>query len=53
MSRLQIQQHIRERVLNHVQQGVAGVYDQYDYIQEKKDALDKLAQEIMQLVGKD
>ncbi|MGR0481686.1 MAG: tyrosine-type recombinase/integrase [Candidatus Electronema sp. V4] len=52
MSRLQIQQHIRERVLNHVQQGVAGVYDQYDYMQEKKDALDKLAQEIMQLVGK-
>lgn len=50
MSRLQIKQHIRERVLNHAQQGVAGVYDQYDYIQEKADALDKLARELMRVV---
>ena len=52
MSRLQIKQHIRERVLNHSQRGVVGVYDQYDYIQEKADALDKLAREIMRIIGK-
>ncbi|CAK8716854.1 hypothetical protein GKODMF_08460 [Candidatus Electrothrix gigas] len=52
MSRLQIKQHIRERVLNHSQQGVVGVYDQYDYIQEKADALDKLGRELMRIIGK-
>ena len=46
MSRLNIQQHIRERVLNHIQGGVVGVYDQHDYLHEKKDALNKLAEEI-------
>lgn len=52
MSRLQIKQHVRERVLNHSQQGVVGVYDQYDYLQEKADALDKLEREIMQIIGR-
>ncbi|MCI5146255.1 MAG: site-specific integrase, partial [Candidatus Electrothrix sp. AR3] len=52
MSRLQIKQHIRERVLNHSQQGVVGVYDQYDYLQEKTDAMDKLAREIMRIIGR-
>ena len=46
MSRLDIKQHIRERVLNHVQGGVVGVYDQHEYLYEKKDALNKLAEEI-------
>ncbi len=50
MSRLSIQQHIRERVLNHSQGGVAGVYDQYDYLQEKSDALGKLSKEIHRIV---
>jgi len=53
MSRLKIKQHIRERVLNHAQGGVQGVYDQYDYIQEKADALNKLGREIDRIIGVD
>ncbi|MDA3807596.1 MAG: tyrosine-type recombinase/integrase [Thiomicrorhabdus sp.] len=52
MSRLKIKQHIRERVLNHAQGGIVGVYDQYDYLQEKADALDKLGREIWKILGK-
>jgi integrase len=51
MSRLDIKQHIRERVLNHAQGGVVGVYDQHDYLREKADALNKLANEIERILG--
>lgn len=51
MSRLKIKQHVRERVLNHSQGGIVGVYDQFDYLQEKRDALDKLARELYQIIG--
>jgi integrase len=53
MSRLKIKQHVRERVLNHSQGGVAGVYDQYDYLDEKRDALRKLGNEMARIVGLD
>ena len=52
MSRLEINQHIRERVLNHTQGGVVGVYDQHDYLNEKSDALNKLAEEIERIIAK-
>lgn len=51
MSRLRIKQHIRERVLNHAQGGIQGVYDQHDYLQEKTDALNKLGREIDRILG--
>ena len=51
MSRLKIKQHIRERVLNHAQGGIQGVYDQHDYLQEKADALNKLGREIDRILG--
>ncbi len=51
MSRLNIKHHIRERVLNHAQGGIQGVYDRYDYLQEKADALNKLANEIDRILG--
>jgi len=51
MSRLKIKQHIRERVLNHAQGGVVGVYDQYDYLDEKRVALDQLGREIDKIIG--
>lgn len=53
MSRLKIKHHIRERVLNHAQSGIQGVYDRYDYLQEKGDALNKLANEIDTILGKE
>ena len=34
---------IAERCLGHIMQGVRGVYDRYDYVAEKRDALEKLA----------
>ena len=51
MSRLRIDQHIRERVLNHSQSGVVGVYDQYDYLDEKRDALNKLDRELRRILS--
>jgi integrase len=51
MSRLQIKQHIRERILNHSQGGMQGVYDQFDYLEEKRNALEKLGREIQRIIG--
>lgn len=51
MSRLNIKPVVREKVLNHAQGGVQGVYDRYDYLQEKADALNKLANEIDRILG--
>jgi integrase len=51
MSRLNIKHHIRERVLNHSQGGIVGVYDQHDYLQEKTDAMNKLGREIYRIIG--
>ena len=35
--------HIAERVLNHKLRGVAGVYDRYDYLSERREALNHWA----------
>ncbi|MHB8816246.1 MAG: tyrosine-type recombinase/integrase [Steroidobacteraceae bacterium] len=43
LSRLKVEPHIAERVLNHVQPGVAGVYDRHAYLDEKRAALEKWA----------
>lgn len=51
MSRLKIKHHIRERVLNHAQGGIQGVYDRYDYLQEKADAMNKLGNELDRILG--
>jgi integrase len=50
MVRIGIRPDIAERVLGHVIPGVAGVYDRYDYIEEKRAALDALASEIELIV---
>jgi integrase len=41
LAQLKVEPHVAERVLNHVQPGVAGVYDRYDYLPEKREALEK------------
>ena len=53
MSRLEIPHHIRERVLNHSQGKIEAVYDQFDYLKEKRAALNKLANEIDRITGKE
>ncbi len=43
LSRLKVEPHVAERVLNHVQPGIAGVYDRHAYLEEKRTALEKWA----------
>ena len=43
MSRAGVASDIAERVLGHVLPGVRGVYDRHSYIEEKRDALTRLA----------
>jgi integrase len=43
MSRAGVSPDIAERVLGHVIPGVRGTYDCYEYLDEKRDALEKLA----------
>lgn len=43
--------HIAERCLNHKIKGVEGIYDRYDYFDERREALDQLAKAICPLVG--
>jgi integrase len=39
LSRLKIAEEVREAVLAHVRPGIKGIYDQYQYFDEKRDAL--------------
>ncbi|MGR6832834.1 tyrosine-type recombinase/integrase [Aliivibrio wodanis] len=50
LARQGTQGHIAERCLNHKLKGVEGIYDQYDYLDERKEALDKLATKIHSIV---
>jgi integrase len=43
LSRLKVLPHIAECVLNHVQPGIIGVYDRFEYLDEKREALEKWA----------
>jgi integrase len=43
LSRLKTPPHIAERVLNHAQEKIPGTYDMHDYLEEKREALDKWA----------
>lgn len=50
LARLRVPKEIRERVLNHVEgqqrKGVAEIYDRYEYLDEKRDALDLWAAQV-------
>jgi integrase len=43
MARAGVKEHTAERVLGHVQGGVAGIYDRHEYLEEKAQALRMLA----------
>jgi hypothetical protein len=51
MSRCGVQPDIAEHVLGHGIGGLAGVYDRFAYLDEKRAALQKLADEIDCVVG--
>lgn len=46
LARLGVQPHIAERVLSHKQRGVIGVYDRYQYLDEKRKALEMWAKQV-------
>ena len=50
MSRANVSENISERVLNHAIPGIRGVYDRPPYLDEKRDALNALAQLILRIV---
>lgn len=43
LAELKVPGHVAERCLNHKLKGVEGIYDRYDYFDERKEALKKLA----------
>lgn len=49
LSRLKVQPHIAERVLNHTQKRIAGTYDVWEYMDEKRAALDSWASHLQGL----
>ncbi len=49
LSVLKVEPHIAERVLNHAQPGIAGVYDKHAYLEEKREALEKWAAHLARL----
>jgi integrase len=52
LSRLKVEPHVAERVLNHAQPGIAGVYDRFAYLDEKREALEKWAAHLDSLAGR-
>jgi len=46
-----IPSHIAERCLNHKLRGVEGIYDRYDYIDERRNALTVIANQVAPLVN--
>lgn len=43
--------HVAERCLNHKVKGIEGVYNQYDYFDERQEALERLSQTIQHLIN--
>lgn len=46
LARLKVPPHIAERVLNHSQGPISQAYDRHEYLDEKRDALEKWAQHL-------
>jgi len=52
LAELKVPGHIAERCLNHKLKGVEGIYDRYDYFEERKEALARLSGLIGKAVNK-
>ncbi len=51
MGRLSVPTHISELLLGHKMPGIVAVYDRYDYLEEKREALDAWGRELMRIVS--
>jgi integrase len=52
MSKIGIEPHVIERVLNHIQGGLRAVYQQYQYLPERRDGLVRWGQYIDGIVSR-
>ena len=50
LGRLGVSRFIQDRVLNHVDGSISGVYDRYGYLPEKKAALDRWSTELSSII---
>lgn len=51
LAALSVPPHVAERCLNHKLKGVEAIYDRYDYFDERKEALNKLADTLEKTLG--
>jgi integrase len=51
LARLGVKVHIAQRVLNHARERMEATYDVHDYVDEKREALDKWAKYLAELRG--
>jgi integrase len=51
LSRLKISEEAREAVLAHVRPGVKGVYDRYEYLDEKREALTLWSERVLRIAN--
>jgi integrase len=50
LSKIGVRKTVAERVLNHKEQGVSGVYDRHDYLDEKTEALQKWSDKLNEIL---
>lgn len=51
LAKLKVPPHIAERCLNHAQERIEGTYDTHDYLDEKREALEKWAAHLSAIKG--
>jgi len=51
MSEVGVSGHVAERCLNHKLKGVEGIYDRYDYLDERREALQKIADQLTPIIN--
>ena len=52
LSRISVQPHIAELCLNHSLGEIIGIYDHYDYLNERREALERWSQQLQVILGK-
>tara|TARA_Y100001937_G_scaffold89915_1_gene121607 strand:+ start:933 stop:2189 length:1257 start_codon:yes stop_codon:yes gene_type:complete len=50
LAEIGVPSHVAERCLNHKVKGVEGIYDRYDYLDERREALTALAKQIVSIL---
>jgi integrase len=51
LSRLKVELHIAERVINHAQDKIVATYDMFAFVDEKREALEKWAKEVKKIIA--